>query len=78
MPLLSIRDLDIELRHQERFGYAVRGLTLDVEAGEIVGLVGESGSGKSLTARAVMGLLPSAASASKGEIIFDGVDLLDP
>ena len=76
MLLLSIRDLDIELRHQERFGYAVQGLTLDIEAGEIVGLVGESGSGKSLTARAVMGLLPSAASASRGQIIFDGVDLL--
>ena len=76
MPLLSIRDLDIELRHQERFGYAVRGLTLDIEAGEIVGLVGESGSGKSLTARAVMGLLPSAASAAAGKIIFDGVDLM--
>ena len=76
MLLLSIRDLDIELRHQERFGYAVQGLTLDIEAGEIVGLVGESGSGKSLTARAVMGLLPSAASAARGQIIFDGVDLL--
>ena len=76
MPLLSIRDLDIELRHRERFGYAVRDLTLDIEAGEIVGLVGESGSGKSLTARAVMGLLPSAASAGRGQIIFDGVDLL--
>ena len=76
MPLLSIRDLDIELRHQERFGYAVRGLSLDIQVGEIVGLVGESGSGKSLTARAVMGLLPTAASASSGEIVFDGVDLL--
>ena len=76
MALLSIRDLDIELRHQERFGYAVRGLDLDIEAGEIVGLVGESGSGKSLTARAVMGLLPSAASAGRGQILFDGVDLL--
>ena len=76
MPLLSIRDLDIELRHRERFGYAVRDLTLDIEAGEIVGLVGESGSGKSLTARAVMGLLPSAASAGRGQIIFDGMDLL--
>ena len=39
-------------------------------------MVGESGSGKSLTARAVMGLLPSAATASRGEIVFEGVDLL--
>ena len=76
MALLEIRDLDIKLTHQEREGYAVRGLDLDVEKGEIVGLVGESGSGKSLTARAVLGLLPSAASVTQGEINYNGVNLL--
>jgi peptide/nickel transport system ATP-binding protein len=48
---------------------AVRDLTLTVAPGEVLGLVGESGSGKSITALAIMGLLPPAATVS-GEIIF--------
>ena len=47
-----------------------------VSAGEVVGLVGESGSGKSLTALAVMGLLPPGSQVSSGRILFDGTDLV--
>ena len=55
---------------------AVSDLSIEVAAGESVGLVGESGSGKTQTALAILGLLPKAASAS-GVIRFDGANLLD-
>ena len=71
VPLLSIDHLNI------RFGstHAVRGLSLDIAAGESLGLVGESGSGKSVTALAILRLLDPAASV-EGRIAFDGRDLL--
>ncbi|SMR70951.1 peptide/nickel transport system ATP-binding protein [Aliiroseovarius halocynthiae] len=47
---------------------------LSIAPGQVIGLVGESGSGKSMTALAVMGLLPRGAKAS-GQIMFDGLDL---
>ena len=53
----------------------VRGLSLSVEAGETVALVGESGSGKSLTALALLRLLPERARIASGEIRFNGRDL---
>jgi peptide/nickel transport system ATP-binding protein len=50
---------------------ALRGISLDIERGETVGLVGESGSGKTTLGRAVLGLVPVAA----GEIVFDGREI---
>lgn len=54
----------------------VRGASLRLERGEMVGLVGESGSGKSLTALAILGLLPPTARATSGRVLLDGRDLL--
>ena len=54
----------------------VRGVSFRIAPGEAVGLVGESGSGKSLTARAILGLLPTGA-VTTGRIMLDGVSLLD-
>ena len=70
MPLLRIDNLTI------CFGGApaVRGLSLEVAAGESLGLVGESGSGKSVTALAILGLLPEGATVA-GRIEFDGQEL---
>ena len=75
--MLAIRDLDIPLPGRGERPYAVRGLNLALAERELLCVVGESGSGKSLTARAVMGLLPDLGlGASRGTIEFKGRDLL--
>jgi ABC-type dipeptide/oligopeptide/nickel transport system ATPase component len=51
-------------------------VSLEIEPGEILGLVGQSGSGKSTLALALMGLLPMKGAAVRGEVIFQGDDLL--
>lgn len=70
IPLLDIDGLTI------RFGAktVVSNLTLQIARGEAVGVIGESGSGKSMTALAILGLLPAEASVS-GRIVFDGQPL---
>jgi oligopeptide/dipeptide ABC transporter ATP-binding protein len=77
-PLLSVRDLVVRFETPGGTVYAVNGVSLDVRAGETVGLVGESGSGKSVTSLAIMGLLPkSSARIESGQILFDGADLTE-
>jgi oligopeptide/dipeptide ABC transporter ATP-binding protein len=74
--LLEIEDLHVWFDLQNgRELHAVQGVSLTLEAGERLGLVGESGCGKTTTALAVMGLLPSNASAS-GRVVLEGEDVL--
>ena len=73
--LLSLRNLKVGLRRDDAPVELVRGVNLDIDEGEIVGLVGESGSGKSLTALSVTRLLPSGIEILSGEIMLNGVDL---
>ena len=54
----------------------LRGVSLQVQPGEVRGLVGESGAGKSMLGRAVLGLLPSNATIASGRVAFEGHDLL--
>ncbi len=73
-PLLEVRDLSIEFSQPRgaqpaKSAAAVRSLSFSIAPGEVLGLVGESGSGKSITALAIMGLLPPAATVA-GEIVF--------
>jgi oligopeptide transport system ATP-binding protein len=75
--LLSIENLHVSFHTMNGVVRAVRGLSLDVRAGETVALVGESGCGKSVTAHTVTGLLPvPPAVVEHGSIYFDGTDLL--
>jgi peptide/nickel transport system ATP-binding protein len=76
MVLLAIRDLTIALPPGADRPLAVEEVSLEIRPKEIVCIVGESGSGKSLTAHAVMGLLPRGVQAMGGSILFDGTDLL--
>jgi peptide/nickel transport system permease protein len=55
----------------------VRGITFAINRRETVGLVGESGSGKTMTALAILGLLPSPGTISQGQIVFDGRNLVE-
>jgi oligopeptide/dipeptide ABC transporter ATP-binding protein len=75
-PLLSVRDLRVEISTRGGTVHAVDGISFDVDEGETMGLVGESGCGKSMTLRAIMGLLPRGARVSGGEIRFRGRDLV--
>jgi ABC-type dipeptide/oligopeptide/nickel transport system ATPase component len=72
-PLLQISDLSITIRGQQ----ILNRLTLGLANGETLGLVGESGAGKTMTALAILGLLPRDAVITKGRIHFQTRDLLD-
>ncbi len=71
-PILSVRDLRVEIPTPRGVVKAVDGVSLDVPRGGALGLVGESGCGKSMTLRAILGLLPGRAQIAGGEIVFDG------
>jgi oligopeptide/dipeptide ABC transporter ATP-binding protein len=74
-PVLEVRDLHVTFRTEDGPVYAVRGIDLDVAAGEVLGIVGESGSGKSVTMLATLGLLPRTALVT-GSAKFRGEELI--
>jgi peptide/nickel transport system ATP-binding protein len=74
-PVLEVTDLAVSFPNEEGRVTAVRGLSYQVTAGEVLGIVGESGSGKSVSSLAVMGLLPPQAKVT-GSIRFQGRELL--
>ncbi len=75
-PLLQVSDLHVQIASRRGIVRAVDGVSLQVPAGEAVGLVGESGSGKSMTLRAILGVLPPEARVTAGQVLLDGVDLV--
>jgi peptide/nickel transport system ATP-binding protein len=73
--LLTVTDLGVTLQTARGPGDALRGVSFAIDRGETVGLIGESGCGKSITALALMGLLPEGARVS-GSIRLDGQELV--
>ena len=71
-PVLSIRDLSVEIPTRHGIVKPVDGVSYDIRAGEILGVVGESGAGKSMAGNAVIGLLSPPAHIASGEIWLNG------
>ncbi|MFN3866403.1 MAG: ABC transporter ATP-binding protein [Demequina sp.] len=70
-PVLSFTNLDVRFRTEFGSVHAVKGISIEVQPGEVLALVGESGSGKSVTSMTALGLLPGNATVS-GEITVAG------
>ncbi|MDQ2706206.1 MAG: ABC transporter ATP-binding protein [Actinomycetota bacterium] len=74
--LLKVENLAVDFGTEDGVVRAVRGVSLELNAGEVLGVVGESGCGKSVTAAALMGLLPRTATVT-GSIRFAERELVD-
>ena len=74
--LLSVRNLKTSFFTHVGEVKAVRGISFDVNEGEVLGIVGESGSGKSVTSLSIMGLLQYPGRVVDGEILLNGEDIL--
>ncbi len=74
--LLEVNDLQTQFPTRSGLVRAVDGVSFHLDRGELLGLVGESGCGKSITALSVMRLIAPPGKIVKGEILFDGKDLL--
>ncbi|MBN3216252.1 ABC transporter ATP-binding protein [Pectobacterium polaris] len=75
-PLLSVKDLRVSFAASSGLLHPVRGISFEVKPRETLGIIGESGCGKSVTADALMGLLPARASRVGGEASLNGQPLL--
>lgn len=75
-PVLEVAGLHVAVRTPRGTFAVVRDVGFSLRRGETLGVVGESGSGKTMTALAVMGILPPSARVEAGTIQFEGRDLL--
>ncbi|MCX6117624.1 MAG: ABC transporter ATP-binding protein [Proteobacteria bacterium] len=76
-PILSVKDLAVEFATYGGSVKAVRGVSFDLNAGEVLAIVGESGCGKSVTFQTLMGLIPMPpGKITRGNAPFEGRDLV--
>lgn len=75
-PVIDVRTLSVVFDTYDGPAPAVQQVSFHVQRGETLGLVGESGCGKTVTALALMRLLPSTGRVTSGEVHFEGMDLL--
>src|SRR5438105_5092625 len=80
VPVLSVRNLEVEFLTRRSTLRAINGVSLDIAKGEVLGVVGESRAGKSVTGLAVIGLIDPPGRISAGEIYLSGlrIDHLPP
>jgi microcin C transport system ATP-binding protein len=74
--ILRVKNLSIDFKLTSHVLNAVKKVSFQLERGKTLALVGESGSGKSVTANAIMRLLPPEASLPSGELIYEGQDIV--
>ena len=75
--MLQIKDLQVEYYKGKQRIPAVRGVSIDLNEGDALGIVGESGCGKSTVARAVMRLIsPQEGTITNGEILYSQINIL--
>ncbi|MEJ5312474.1 MAG: ABC transporter ATP-binding protein [Anaerolineae bacterium] len=77
-PLVEIKDLHVEFEVRDGIIKGVDGFTLTINRGETLGVIGESGCGKSITAKAVMQMVPKPGKITDGEIIYYRRDKYNP
>lgn len=73
--VLELQDLNVQFHTGKEVVQAVRGVSLEVQEGEVLAIVGESGCGKSVLCKSVMKLLPQTAHIAGGRILVDGADI---
>ena len=76
MALLEIENLSVDFPSRDSVMHAVEGVSLSLDAGDVLGIVGESGSGKSVTMMALMGLVAYPGRVTADKMRFDGHDLM--
>lgn len=73
--ILTVKDLEVQFNLRGQVLTAIRGISLDIYKGESLAIVGESGSGKSVFTKTFMGMLDKNGKVTKGEILYNGMDL---
>ena len=76
MTILEVKNLNLGFQCEDIFRQALFDVSFSLEKGEILSIVGESGCGKTMSAMSILQLLPKTARITKGEIIFNGKNLL--
>lgn len=75
--ILDVKNLRVEFNTRDGIVPVLDNLSFSLDRGERIGFVGESGCGKSMTALALMGLLPSIGRVASGQILFKGQDIVN-